>query len=63
MGKSRKLDNPIRFTIVLEADMLEWFRTQYGAGGDNGENVIQDVIRELLNKHKEEIENKVSNRL
>lgn len=58
VGQPKKLDNPVRYTILIEAKLLKWFRKRYG-GTEDG-NVIQDVIRELLEAHRLEVENELS---
>ena len=46
-----------RITIRLDDEILAWFREQvHLAGGGNYQTVINDVLREYIQQHREPLE-------
>jgi uncharacterized protein (DUF4415 family) len=48
--------NKIRITIRVDADILDWFREQVRGGG-NYQTLINDALREHIQRKKESLEN------
>ena len=46
-----------RITIRLDDDILAWFRDQvHAAGGGNYQTMINNALREYINRHEEPLE-------
>ena len=46
-----------RITIRIDTDILEWFRRQvHAAGGGNYQTLINDALREHLERSQEDLE-------
>jgi len=52
------LTKKTRITIRIDTELLDWFREQVDrVGGGNYQTMINDVLRDYIQHHKEPLEN------